>query len=383
MPASRLEAALAASEDPTAKARALLPLHRIWSETAAIPGPVRPVVARSWQRQSLGPAVIRPLDAAGIRERRERAAGLSSLVPLLRERLLGLAADAGNELVISDDEGYVLWVDGPSQVRRRSDGIGFVGGARWRETDVGTNSLGAAMAERAPVQIFGPEHAREEQHAWVCTSAPLIDPAGAALGTVTLSGSYRTAHPHTLALVCAAVAEASGLLAARHDAELARLAGRVPAPAAPHVLVDPAGWVARTQGFGVAGRLRLPGGLGPGPLWVAGLGHVVAEAVDGGWLLRAAGARTELELLAYPAPRALIHHGDSSTVVPLSERHHQILALLAAHPAGLDVRGMLARLEGATTEVTVRAELSRLRRRLGGLIESRPYRLVVPVLVHG
>ncbi|GAA3327671.1 hypothetical protein [Paeniglutamicibacter sulfureus] len=114
MAVHRLEAALAAFEDPAAKARSLMPLHRAWSNTEIIPAPVRPVVARSWQRQSLKNPAIRPLGTEDIVDRRERAAVLSGLVPLLEDRLLQLAADAGNELVISDDEGYVLWVAGPS-----------------------------------------------------------------------------------------------------------------------------------------------------------------------------------------------------------------------------------------------------------------------------
>ncbi|MBP2372235.1 GAF domain-containing protein [Paeniglutamicibacter psychrophenolicus] len=377
----RLEAALAAFEDPAAKARSLVPLHRAWASTAAIPAPVRPVVARSWQRQSLKNPAIRPLGTGDIVDRRERAAVLSGLVPMLEERLLQLAADAGNELVISDDEGYVLWVAGPSPIRRRSEDIGFVAGARWRETDVGTNGLGAAMAERTPVQIFGPEHAREEQHTWVCTSAPIIEErTGQVLGAITLSGSYRTAHPHTLALVSATAREAACLLAARHDRELHLLAGSVPAPPGRHVLVDAQGWVAHSAGFGVGNRLRLPGNLCAGGTWLPELGAVLAEEVPGGWLLhggnRETDARLELELA--PVPVAVLVQDGQRTEIRLSERHGQILALLVANPEGLDAHGLMEQLPGTTTTVTVRAELSRLRARLGGLIESRPYRLGLP-----
>lgn len=65
----------------------------------------------------------------------------------------------------------------------------------------------------------------------------------------------------------------------------------------------------------------------------------------------------------------------------LSRRHSEILALLAAHPAGLTGDQLSLALYGdrPVPPVTLRAELSRLRRLVGGLLHSRPYRLSVPV----
>ena len=386
MTQSRLEAALTVFDDPAAKARELLRLHRAWQSTSEIPGLLRPVIARAWQRQGSLPPQHRPLGDQQVSERRERAEDLSAVVPLLQERLLPLAAEAGNELVVSDDEGYVLWVTGPGPVRRKSEELGYVQGARWRERDVGVNALGTAMEERRPVQIFGPEHGDEDQHPWVCTSAPLLDPrTGSLLGVVTLSGSYRTAHPHTLSLVTIAAREATDLLGRKHDGELRRLALEAarsqPAASGRTLVVDDAGWVASADGFGVGERIRLPAGLAPGLTWVAGLGRVQAEPLAGGWVLRAASGSAELELRAAPHPAAVLRAGAEITEIPVSARHFELLALLAAHPQGLETRELLARLESAQTEVTVRAELSRLRKRLGGLIESRPYRLTVPAAV--
>ena len=389
MPSSRLEAALTVFDDPTAKARELLRLHRAWSATHEVPGLLRPVIARAWMRQGTLPGQHRPLGDAQVIERRGRAEDLASVMPLLEDRLLPLAGEAGNELVVSDDEGYVLWVTGPAPVRRKSEELGYVQGARWRERDVGVNALGTAMEERRPVQIFGPEHGDEDQHPWVCTSAPLLDPrTGSLLGVVTLSGSYRTAHPHTLSLVTMAAGEAMGLLRERHAEGLRRLARAAAqqgtgGTSGGTLVVDDAGWVALAQGFAVGERIRLPAGLSAGATWVPGLGTVHAEPLDGGWALREtpAAAETRLELRPGPPAAALVVAGGDATHVPLTARHFEILTLLAAHPAGFDAGELLARLEGVQSEVTVRAELSRLRKRLGGLIESRPYRLTVPAAV--
>ncbi|MFC7595816.1 transcriptional regulator [Terrabacter sp. GCM10028922] len=384
--ASGLEAALTAFEDPAAKARDLLRLHRTWAHTHEVPAGARGVVARSWLRQTPeGDKTSTPISDAALLARRERSKLLASVVPLLKERLLPLANEAGNELVISDDEGYPLWMFGPSPVRRRSDGLGFVEGARWREGDVGTNALGTAMEERRPVQIFGPEHAREDQHAWVCTSAPITDRrARTPLGVVTLSGAFRTAHPHTLMLVTMAVREAVDTLAGEHDRDLRRVA-RASEPYAGtgrFVVVDRHGWVARAEGYGVGERVWVPSGLRAGSLWVPDLGQVLAEPIAGGWLLHEeAAASVTLEVVRRPTPRLLVTTDGGVVDIPLSERHAEIVALLAQHPSGLDTAALMARLDGATTPVTIRAELSRLRKRLGGLIDSRPYRLTARATV--
>ncbi|UED87880.1 GAF domain-containing protein [Streptomyces profundus] len=67
----------------------------------------------------------------------------------------------------------------------------------------------------------------------------------------------------------------------------------------------------------------------------------------------------------------------------LSPRHSEILCLLARRPGGLTAEALAAQLRAdEAAPVTVRAELSRIRRLLGpGLVASRPYRLTVPVSV--
>jgi hypothetical protein len=61
----------------------------------------------------------------------------------------------------------------------------------------------------------------------------------------------------------------------------------------------------------------------------------------------------------------------------LNLRHSEILALLALHPEGMTVRDLALGLYGSTEPTaTVRAEITRLRRRVGlDVVLSRPYRL--------
>jgi hypothetical protein len=92
-------------------------------------------------------------------------------------------------------------------------------------------------------------------------------------------------------------------------------------------------------------------------------------------------AEATVEVVRHPGPRVLVTTGGAVVEIALSERHAEIVALLARHPAGLDTAALMALLHGATTPVTIRAEMSRLRKRLGGLIESRPYRLTARATV--
>lgn len=64
----------------------------------------------------------------------------------------------------------------------------------------------------------------------------------------------------------------------------------------------------------------------------------------------------------------------------LSLRHSELLVALALHPDGLDEDALARAVYGHPVKaVTVRAEISRLRKVLGPALRTRPYRLVADV----
>ncbi len=71
--------------------------------------------------------------------------------------------------------------------------------------------------------------------------------------------------------------------------------------------------------------------------------------------------------------------GDPAGERTLSRRHAEILLLLQEYPEGLNTEQLAMHLAGDGIDpVTVRAEISRLRRDLGNdVVTSRPYRLTV------
>ncbi|MFG3408314.1 GAF domain-containing protein [Streptomyces sp. NPDC048142] len=103
-------------------------------------------------------------------------------------------------------------------------------------------------------------------------------------------------------------------------------------------------------------------------------------------------AESQLALLAPPPDVEVVRLGalgrDEALLegrgrrLRLSRRHSEILVALARRPEGLSGEELLVELyeDESVTPVTLRAELSRLRRLLGPeLLGSRPYRLAVPV----
>jgi len=88
-------------------------------------------------------------------------------------------------------------------------------------------------------------------------------------------------------------------------------------------------------------------------------------------------AAPRLSVLGADRPR---WHTDSGSTT-LTGRHADILVLLIRHPEGLSADHLAMLLDDKDLDVvTIRAEMSRLRRVIGGsYIASRPYRLLTPV----
>ncbi len=293
--------------------------------------------------------------------------------------------DAGQLVVVADADGWVLWRAGGSGVRRLADSLGFVGGSAWTEGNVGTNAIGTALVLGEGVHVQGPEHFVESHTRWGCAATPLIDPwSGRTLGVLDVSGPSRGMHPAELALVEAVARLASLEIVTRRRTELDGLRARA-APVLARIsgdalAVDAYGHLAAAVGGRAPARVALPDDLSAGEVWLPTLGRATAEPLAGGWLLRLdrddvpAATRAVLDLTGPPCLRVDSPSGGWSR--RLSPRHAEILlALCGAGPSGLTA-GQLGRelFDDPSRTVTVRAEMSRLRRMAGSLLLSHPYR---------
>ncbi len=362
-----------------------------------MPEPQQRVVEASWRRVRArgldhgGPPTLAPLRLAELEERRERSR-LGTLVPRLRSALAPAVGTGDQLMVVADADGRVLWQAGEAGVRRLADRLGFVSGSAWTEGNVGTNAIGTALVEDRPVMIRGREHYVESHTRWCCAAAPVRDPwNGQALGVVDLSGPVTRGMPGTaLALVQLAARVAELEVQQAHVARLERLRA-VAAPVVARVggralAVDLDGHVAAATGLSAPDRVALPEGLAGGRAVLVGLGTAAVEPLPGGWLLRFGGAEehqppTDAELdLRGSAPRLHVRGASGSWSHPLTPRHAEILLALATRRAGRTA-GELAEdlFADSSRTVTVRAEMSRLRRVLGPVLCGRPYRVAPQV----
>jgi hypothetical protein len=407
--APRFEAAVPAGEDPVRYAQLL---RRVRDATLAgdrPPATPRPVIGDSWRRTiRFGVDPDQGKDLAGqVRldevEHRRRSSKLDRVLPVLDGVLLPAAEDAGHIMVVVDSDGVVLWRDGPRSVQRNAERLGFCPGANWGEGSVGTNAIGTALIVGHAVQVYSAEHFVKSHHAWTCAAAPIHDPAtGELLGVVDLSGAAATVHPSTLALVDAAARMAERELREAHRRNLEALRATA-APLLARVsgaafVTDPDGWVAAASGVAPVERLPLSQRRDSEFAWLPAFGLCRLEPLPGGWLVTLADGLSgdatappcaetsaDLDLRDPRFPVLAISSPSGRWSHRLSPRHAELLLILATARDGRTSAELSADMFGAPEHtVTVRAETSRLRRIVGGLLLQRPYRFAdwVTVRVH-
>ncbi|TMR24207.1 GAF domain-containing protein, partial [Nonomuraea turkmeniaca] len=184
---------------------------------------------------------------------------LQPLLPLISQTLAGLADEIGHVMIVTDAHGRVLWREGGSSVLRRADQIGLADGHQWGERNVGTNGIGTALATGRPMHVYSEEHLMRVLHVWSCSAAPVTDPdTGRVIGCVDISGTARTLHPATVALVGAAAKLAESELALRMHERDERLRRRYESlRGRPGILLSPTGRVISGDPAGRLGE-RVP-----------------------------------------------------------------------------------------------------------------------------
>ncbi|WP_026197661.1 GAF domain-containing protein [Sciscionella marina] len=351
--------------------------------------PVRPreIVSQSWSRMlrlGLTADRINARDSVAEQELAQRRQGspLHEVVDGLGQSI-GATSDAAHMLlVVTDAEGIILWRAGTTAVRRRADALGFIEGTDWTEAKVGTNAIGTALAEAAPVELLAGEHFEQGQHPWYCSASPVHDPrTGELLGIVDVSGPALTLHPAIGALVETGCRLAEAQLWRSHQQRLDRLRQAAEPMLAgspgPAVVADEHGWVAHSSGIAPQDRVAAP--RQGHALAVPGLGACLPERLADGWLIRPVGPGRnlflDLELSATPLLR--VRAEDSGWRRTITRRHAETLvALHRAGRDGLSAEALSRALFGdADHVVTVRAEVSRLRKLLGTIVDTRPYRI--------
>jgi hypothetical protein len=376
-------------------------LHRVWEQfvgdgVTAAHGELRAPIVASWRRSQeagvdpfigrIAPVVADPDEVAA----RWELHPLFAAVPMIRACVGEVADEAQYMIVVTDAEGTVLWIDGNAGVRAAAgETVNFVEGASWSESGAGTNAIGTGLAARHAVQVFAGEHFNEGVHAWTCAAAPVRDPdGGEVLGVIDLTGRSSTVHPYsfTSAVATAGAVEAylrSAML--ERDAQLRSRYDELTRPDGRRALATRTGRILSGEfGSWAAGdRLSLPPGGGeiilPSGirLFAEPVGHGEAYIVHDAEAGRARPRPVlKLRLLGQDTPLVQLN----GRTIRLSPRHAEVLGLLASRRGGMTSEELAADLYGDRGQPgAARVEVSRLRKLLGGGIDTDSYRFTLDV----
>ena len=171
-------------------------------------GLVPDVIFRSWQR-SLASGVdvemeqgslpnLSNSDLAGLTE--QNRTFLDQSLPVM-ENLYEQIQNTSSMVVLANATGVILHSLGDGDFMDRARKVSLVPGGVWSESLRGTNAIGTALAEQAPVVVHSFEHVASLNSFLTCSASPIFNPFGALLGVLDVSGESRAQQQHTMALV--------------------------------------------------------------------------------------------------------------------------------------------------------------------------------------
>lgn len=170
-------------------------------------GLVDPLIVRSWERCrrfGIGETSMTPttnaMDRIALKTEQERNRFLLAQGRPIMEHVFEQIRESGSMVILADANGLLLETVGDADFVNRADRVALAAGASWDENLRGTNAIGTALSEEAPVVVLGAEHFLEHNSFLTCCASPIFGPDGRLLGVLDISGDYRSQQHHTLGL---------------------------------------------------------------------------------------------------------------------------------------------------------------------------------------
>ncbi|HWJ03991.1 MAG TPA: GAF domain-containing protein, partial [Verrucomicrobiae bacterium] len=168
---------------------------------------IEPVILRSWQR-SAG-YQIAPEKAANnellpdlrLRERCQQHEDLIRAGQPVLPDIFNLLQGSNYIALLCDSEGFILESLGDPPFMSKAQQVYLSPGASWREEVKGTNAIGTALTENAPVKVLGWEHFVKENHFLACWAAPIRNLQGQTVGVLDITGDIGNPNHRTLEIV--------------------------------------------------------------------------------------------------------------------------------------------------------------------------------------
>ncbi|HEB28682.1 MAG TPA: sigma-54-dependent Fis family transcriptional regulator [Porticoccus sp.] len=181
---------------------------------------VRPVIRDSWERCMDGhvdPLVAKrslDLNEDQLQNLKQQNQELISASDIIMCEVKELLAESGTIMHLVAPSGTILNYEGDPATLELAHNYRLAPGANWSEHATGTNAIGTALKNAAPVQVHAFEHYCENISRWTCSAAVIRDPfEKRLLGAVNISGLEDTLHDYCLALALSGARRIEGQFA--------------------------------------------------------------------------------------------------------------------------------------------------------------------------
>lgn len=155
---------------------------------------VTPSIYRSWQRSiefNVDHTVISNediLSTPSLTQRRDAQETLIRASEPVLPYIFSLLGNTNYTVLLGDNDGYIIEAIGDAPFMSKAQKVNLSPGASWREEVRGTNAIGTALTDNAPISVFGWEHFVHDNNFLACWAAPIQNSLGAPLGVLDISG---------------------------------------------------------------------------------------------------------------------------------------------------------------------------------------------------
>ena len=170
-------------------------------------GAVAEAIERSWRRclnnglDSTSPIVNELITQQELAQKCEQNELLLSHARPEMATLNEQIAHTRSMVILTDNEGFILHSLGDDNFLSEAQRVALSPGCSWNEAQRGTNAIGTALMDKAPLTVQGAEHYMERHHILSCSAVPIFGASSELVGTLDVSNDYLKPQQHTLALV--------------------------------------------------------------------------------------------------------------------------------------------------------------------------------------
>ncbi len=175
---------------------ALSPIFQSWQRC------VKQMSAYNWSR----PHIASGYTLTSLTRRTEHIINCATTVT---EDTFDLLRDEKLLLMVTDDNGCVMFSIGHKQLESEIDQLGIKTGCFLSEGKLGTNAVSLCIDSNMPSEVFSAEHFKRDLHDYASAAAPIIDTYGKLRGTILLIKRAEDYHRENLVIVSSCAKEIS------------------------------------------------------------------------------------------------------------------------------------------------------------------------------